>query len=355
MAPTATRHWVLSEKPTGHPVISGPNATFQLGTKLLPQIQEGEVLVKVLYFSNDPAQRIWIDPRIPPDRLYTTPVEEGQTMASSAAVAEVIESESESLPVGTLISAMTGWSEYAVVRAGECIPLVPVDGLEVTDWAGLFGTAGVTAYYGLVDIVQAGPSDAVVISGAAGAVGSAAVQIAKNMLGCKRVIGIAGTDEKCRWVESLGADLCLNYKKTSFKDDLRKTTEGFVEVFFDNTGGEILDLMLELVKRDGRVAACGAITDYNSPDAWGIKNWYHVIAMRLQIQGFVVLDALVGGRWSEITGILIEGYQQDKLRVTDNGTTVVATEFEDIPKTWMRLFEGQSTGKLLTKLVKSVK
>lgn len=222
---STSRHWILAKKPVDHPVFSGPDATFRLVTKSVQPLEEEQVLLKVLYLSNEPAQRLWIDPNIEPDRLYTEPVEVGDTMKSYASICEVVESKSKNLPVGTLVSSMTGWCEYAVTSANECMPLKPIDNLPLTHYSGIFGTAGVTAYYGLVDIVNAGPGDTVVISAAAGAVGSAAVQIAKNLLGCKRVIGIAGTDAKCRWVETLGADVCLNYKSAAFKEDLKNATE----------------------------------------------------------------------------------------------------------------------------------
>jgi NADPH-dependent curcumin reductase CurA len=347
---STSRHWILAKKPVDHPVFSGPDATFRLVTKSVQPLEEEQVLLKVLYLSNEPAQRLWIDPSIEPDRLYTEPVEVGDTMKSYASICEVVESKSKNLPVGTLVSSMTGWCEYAVTSANECMPLKPIDNLPLTHYSGIFGTAGVTAYYGLVDIVNAGPGDTVVISAAAGAVGSAAVQIAKNLLGCKRVIGIAGTDAKCRWVETLGADVCLNYKSAAFKEDLKKATEVFVEVFVDNVGGEILDLVLTLVAKGGRVAACGAIADYNNSTPIGIKNWYHVIAMRLQIRGFVVTD-LTPGKWGEIINALLQGYRKGQIKATEYGQTIVPTTFDDVPKTWMRLFSSETTGKLLTRLV----
>ncbi|KAH8646305.1 hypothetical protein BX600DRAFT_484860 [Xylariales sp. PMI_506] len=361
MTPTSTRSWILAEKPTELPILTGPHATFQLVTKPLEPLKPGEVLLKVKYLSNEPALRLWIDPNISPDRLYTEPVEVGDLIKSYSSICEVLESRSELIPRGTLVAAMSGWREYAVLPAEECMALPPLgDGtVSLTHYAGIFGLTGMTAFYGLVDIAGAGPGDAVVISGAAGAVGSAAVQIAKHVLGCRKVIGIAGTEAKCKWVvETLGADACLNYKSPSFAEDLVEATKGFVEVFFDNAGGEVLDLMLTRVARDGRVAACGAIAGYNSGSgnssssntAAGIKNWYHVIAMRLQIRGFVVLDA-GPVRSGEIVASLIQAYQDGRIKLTEESQTVVPAKFEDVPKAWMKLFEGHNTGKLLTQLV----
>jgi NADPH-dependent curcumin reductase CurA len=199
-------------------------------------------------------------------------------------------------------------------------------------------------------MVHTGPADTVIVSGAAGAVGSVAVQIAKHILGSKKVIGIAGTDAKCRWVESLGADVCLNYKAATFSDDLITATEGYAQVFFDNIGGEILDRVITRVRRDGRIAACGAMADYNDSTPIGIKNWYDVIAMRMTIRGFVVTDA-TPARTGEIVNALVRGYTEGKIKANLDGQTIVPANFEDIPETWMRLFTGQSTGKLLTKLL----
>ncbi len=191
------------------------------------------------------------------------------------------------------------------------------------------------------------------ISGAAGAVGSLTVQIAKHVIGCKRVIGIAGSEAKCRWVKSLGADVCLNYKDESFEDQLIAATQDLVEVFFDNVGGEILDMMLTRIALHGRVVACGAISEYNSTEDQisGIKNWYQVIAMRMQISGMVVLDAIPSGRWEKIVNELVGAYQQGQIKLTEQGLSVIPARFEDVPKTWLTLFDGSRSCKILTQLV----
>lgn len=349
MTPTKTRQWIVAKKPTGTPTWTGPNATFRQETNDLPQLRDGQVLLKVLYISNDPAQRTWINPNTPDDRKYAPPVNEGDVMASGS-ISEVIESKFKDLEVGALVSSSTGWTEYAVVSGDKCMRIEASKDMPATLFMSLFGGAGLTAYYGLIDIVQTKSSDAVVISGAAGAVGSVAIQIAKDIIGCKKVIGIAGSDEKCEFVKTLGADVCLNYKKESFKEDLIKATDGFVEVFFDNVGGEILDLMLTRIKKDGRIAACGAISGYNDEKTAGIKNWFEIVAMRITIRGFIVTDAVNSGRSKEIVKELTKAYKNGNIKATEEGQTVVPTKFEDIPKTWMMLFSGKNTGKLITKL-----
>lgn len=332
MAPTHTRQWILSEKPTDFPQLSGPSQTFTLKTASLPSIQEDQVLVKCLYISNDPAQRGWIKKGLDPDRLYVPPVQKGEVMRARA-VAEVVESKSPKFKPGDKVLAFMGWVEYAVQDAEACQACERLPGLSVTHYLGAFGLTGLTAYYGTKIIARAGPEDTVVVSGAAGATGSMVVQVAKKILGCKRVVGMAGSDEKCRWVKSLGADVCLNYKKPTFEKELIEATPGYAEVYFDNVGGEILDLMLTRMKRHGRVAACGAITNYNTSDPTGLKNWVEVISNRIEIKGFIVMDWLAQGKGPDAVKEMVQAAKEGKIKVGEENETVVDTKFEDVPKT----------------------
>ncbi|OCK77177.1 NAD(P)-binding protein [Lepidopterella palustris CBS 459.81] len=351
MAQQETRQWLLANPPLNDPVFSGSNATFKLVNATLPPLSENQVLLRVLYLSNDPAQRGWIQKDADPARMYTPPVPINTPMRAYG-VSEVVESKVAKLPKGTLVIATTGWVEYAVLDAKECRPVQTGDGLSPTYFIGALGGPGLTAYYGLTDVVRATSDDAIVVSGAAGATGSMVVQVAKKIIGCKKVIGIAGSDEKCRWVESLGADICVNYKSQSFKKDLMKATDGFVEVYYDNVGGEILDLMLTRLKRYGRVAACGAIADYNKGgDPTGLKNWFEIIMNRLEIKGFIVTDAVTAGKSGDMLKVLVKNAKEGKIDIGPKSETVIPTKFEDIPKTWMMLFEGGNQGKLVTKIV----
>jgi NADPH-dependent curcumin reductase CurA len=213
---------------------------------------------------------------------------------------------------------------------------------------------GLTAYYGIKEVGETKAGDVVVVSGAAGATGSMAVQIAKKLVGAKRVVGIAGSDEKCRWVESLGADKCVNYKKDDFKEALIEAAKvegqgkGYVDVFFDNVGGEILDFMLTRMALHGRVVACGAISEYNSRKGTMLKNYFEIISMRIQIRGMIVMDHL--GKAQEVMGIFNRAIQEGKLKVSEENEHVVEASFEEVPQVWMKLFEGANTGKLVTKL-----
>lgn len=329
-----------------------PRFHLQLITAELPPLADHEVLVKTLYLSNDPAQRPWISKNVDPKRLYIAPVAVGACMRSSG-LGEVVESRASNLPKGTLVTSNTGRAEHAILNANSCNPIKEVSGLAVTHFLGALGLTGLTAYYGygLKEIARAGPEDTVVVSGAAGATGSMAVQIAKKMLGCKRVIGIAGSDEKCRWVESLGAAVCLNYKKKNFKEELVNATEGFVEVYFDNVGGEIVDAVLSRMAKQGRVAACGSISTYNKSAPHGLKNWYlEIISMRLEIKGFVIIDFLEQGKGPAARQELVEAVRAGKITIGEQNETLVSTDFEHVPEAWMELFEGGNTGKLISKL-----
>ncbi|KAL4921470.1 hypothetical protein BDW62DRAFT_219568 [Aspergillus aurantiobrunneus] len=345
----STRQWILNSKPTDLPTLTGPSPTFKLTTTDLPSPSPSQATVKTLMLSNDPAQRTWIVPNADPTRLYMPPVPEGAPMAS-VALAEVVDSGSPNdLAVGSIVLAPTKWTEYSVHEIKGLQVVKPIEGLDLGHFLGAFGMTGLTAYYGIKEVAGTKSDDVVVVSGAAGATGSMVVQIAKKILGCKRVIGIAGTDDKCRWVEKLGADVCVNYKKDSFEKDLAKETEGFVDVYFDNVGGDILDLLLTRMKRHGRIALCGAISNYNSPNPTGPKNFFEVISMRLHIHGFIVLDYM--HKFSDVVAELSQAWKEGKIIIDDSLQTVVEAKFEDVPKVWMKLFEGGNTGKLCTKLV----
>ncbi|EUC35787.1 hypothetical protein COCCADRAFT_90009 [Bipolaris zeicola 26-R-13] len=353
MSGQETRQWVLANYPEGEPVIEGENATFKLQTTTLPPPGPEEVLLKALYFSNDPAQRAWINTKIEPERLYVPPVQKGEAMRSGA-ICEVVTSNSDSLKPGQLVIDFSlSWSEYLVVPAKAVRPIQtdPSGAIRPTHFMGALGGTGLTAYYGLIDIARATATDTVVVSGAAGATGSLVVQIAKHIVGCKRVIGIAGGAQKCKWVESLGADACVDYRSPSFKQDLRAATEGYVDVYFDNVGGDILSLMLTRMKKFGRVAACGAVSTYNTVDDSGVKNWAEIVSNRIEVRGFIVLDAVEQGKTGAMIGELVKAAKEGKIQLGPETETVVPTKFEDVPKTWMMLFNGGNKGKLVTQLM----
>ncbi|KAL9595647.1 MAG: hypothetical protein Q9219_006315 [cf. Caloplaca sp. 3 TL-2023] len=346
--PTTTRQWILTNKPTDLPVLTGPSPTFTLQTHSIPSLKPNQVLLQTLFLSNDPAQRGWIGAHVDPKRLYMPPVPVGSPM-NARGLARILSSTHPDFKEGQTVLANTLWSEYTVLDGNACQKIEEIEGVGITQYLGTLGMTGLTAYVGLVEVVRAGKDDAVVVSGAAGATGSMAVQIAKHILGCKRVVGIAGGASKCKWVvEHLGADACIDYKSPSFKQDLRAATDGFVEVYFDNVGGEILDFMLTRMKRFGRVAACGAVAEYNKSEGYGIRNWFEVISNRIEIRGFIIFDHMAKAK--EMTAVLVKAIKEGKVKVDESNETVVETGFEGVPATWMKLFDGGNQGKLLTKL-----
>jgi NADPH-dependent curcumin reductase CurA len=226
-------------------------------------LQEGYVLFQTLYLSLDPAMRGWLNPT----RSYIPPVELGAVMRGSG-IGLIVGSKSKKFPVGTYATGMCGWSEYAVLHEKHIEPLDLPDGAVPTDALGVLGMTGLTAYFGILEIGQVKAGDFVVVSGAAGATGSVVGQIAK--LKGARVLGLAGEDSKVQWLkEELGFDDALNYKDAEFVSKFRAATKGLIDVYFDNVGGEILDLALGRAKPFARFVMCGAISEYNKKKPQG--------------------------------------------------------------------------------------
>ncbi|VUC27789.1 unnamed protein product [Clonostachys rosea] len=347
--PTESRQWQLARHPATYPKLEGSDATFEIAKVPLPALNEGEALLRTIFISNDPAARVWITGEKAKPREYVPPVKIGDKMRARS-LSRVIGSKARKLPVGTVVLASGGWAEYFTAREDECIAIPQDSGYDLPHYLGTLGVTGLTAYYGLVEIVEAARDDVVVVSGAAGATGSTAVQVAKKIIGCKKVIGIAGTDDKCRFVEGLGADVCLNYKSPTFYEDLSRATEDLADIFFDNVGGDILDFMFTRLRQGGRIALCGSVSRYNNlSEKASFANFDNVITQRLKINGFVVLDYL--HKLPTVIQIFQEAAKEGKIRVDDDSQTLVPAKFEEIPGVWLRLFEGRNQGKLVTKLL----
>ncbi|GFZ46864.1 hypothetical protein JCM24511_04084 [Saitozyma sp. JCM 24511] len=321
--------------------------TFKVEERPLPELQEGQVLVKILALGNEPAQRNWLDTSIDERRLYAPPIRKGDVVRSPA-IAEVLASKSGKWKEGQRVTGFFGWTEYAVVKEEE-ITREAANVKGQSEWIslGALGLTGLTAWAGAFDVCHIKPEHTVLVSGAAGAVGSAFVQIAKNVVGCAKVVGVAGGKEKCDWVKKLGADECLDYKSPDFEKDLKAALPDYADVFFDNVGGKVLDLGLTVVKRYGFICQCGAISGYQGKPLT-LEHYGEVIMNRLTIKGMILMDhvKLIPQASQELQKWVEEG----KIDVTE-GETVVDTKFEDVPKTWQLLFTGGNKGKLVTKLV----
>ena len=349
--PQTTKQWILASNPSGEPILSGPNATFKLQTATLPPLKEGQLLCKVVYFSNDTGLRNFIQSTIAPERLYVPPVPVGSPMRSGI-IAEIIESAAPTFKAGDLVMDfhLGTWSEFVVLEAATSQPLAPLPAnLPLTHYLGAFGASGLAAYTGLYFAGEAKPDHTVVISAAAGATGSMAIQIAVKLLGAKRVIGIAGSDEKCAWVrDHLGAYACVNYKSPTFVEDLKAATPDEVDMYFDNVGGHVLDAVLTRMKKHGTIAVCGAVSSYNSDEPTALRNWFELVSMRITIRGFIMLDYM--DKAPQILGELIGAAADGRIKLQDS-ETVVEARIEDQPEMWMRLFSGGNRGKLVTKLI----
>ena len=339
-----------------------PGETFETKTQSVPKLsdlKDDEVILETLYLSLDPAMRGWMRGTQRPyniqlriscklllthhfkdTRSYIPPVKIGEIMRGGT-VGRVIASKSSKLPQGTLVTAMTGWTEIAIVHESKVQPLDLPRGGKPTDALGVLGGTGLTAYFGILDVGQVKPGDVVVVSGAAGATGSIVGQIAK-VKGAKKVIGIVGSSDKMTWIKSIGFDAAVNYKSPNFAKEFKEATPERIDVFFDNVGGEVLDAALARAKEHARFVICGAISQYNVQNPQGPKNYLNVISMRIRMEGFIVFDYAkrYGDARKELGKWLEEGKIQRK-------ETIVTGGIEKSVEALIGLYKGINTGKLL--------
>jgi NADPH-dependent curcumin reductase len=261
----------------------------------------------------------------------------------SGAVGTVAESRNDEFPVGTHVLGMLGWQEWAVGGGDVLARAVPPD-VPLPHMLSVFGTTGITAYFGMLEVGRPAAGDTVVVSGAAGATGSIAGQIAK--IEGARVIGIAGTEEKCRWLtEDLGFDGAINYRTEDVGERLGALCPDGVDVFFDNVGGATLDAVLGHLALRARIAVCGAISTYNALDrAEPIHAYMNLVSQRARMEGFLVLDYL--DRFPEAVLQLVEWVGDGRIRWRDH----VVDGLEAAPRALNMLFTGENTGKLMVRV-----
>ena len=298
--------------------------------------EEGEFRVQVEYLSVDPAMRSWMNA----GRSYVPPVEVGEVMRAGG-IGRVIDSRHPDYAVGDLVYGVFGVQRYAVSR-GRGVTRVDTALATAPVHLGVLGISGLTAYFGLLDIGKPEPGQTVVVSGAAGSVGSIAGQIAR-IKGC-RVVGIAGGQDKCRWlVDELGFDAAIDYKGDDVRARLREHAPDGIDVFFDNVGGRILEEALRRLARGARVVICGAVSQYNAESApSGPTNYMQLLVARASMTGFVIFD--YADRYAEGTLHLARWLQSGELRSRED---VVHGGIEQFPDVLLRLFDGSSTGKLV--------
>ena len=336
MAAALKNHRVLlAQRPEG--LVREEDFTHDVAD--VPEPADGEVLIRTEWVGIDATVRTWLSKA----EGYIPPVEIGEVVRSSG-IGRVLASKSDKIAEGDLVATLTGWQEYAVVGDDPMLTTPLAEGTDPLAALGVFGANGLTAYVGITEIGQAKEGETVVVSAAAGATGSIAVQIAK-ILGC-RVVGIAGTDEKCAWlVDGLGLDGAINHRTDDVPARLRELCPKRVDVFFDNTGGPILDAVLGRIADHARIVLCGAISSYNDQfKPPGPPNYLNLISRRARMEGFISWDSW--GRYGEIMDTL-GGW------VADGGLQHRSHVFEGLeaaPQALNAMFTGENIGKIVIKV-----
>jgi NADPH-dependent curcumin reductase CurA len=334
MTANQNRQILLISRPTGMPTAEN----FQLIETEIPQPGAGEVLVRSLYLSVDPYMR----GRMSTAKSYVAPYELNEVLTGGV-VGEVVESHNPTFAVGDIVSGMLGWSDYNV-STGKGLSKIDPRLAPISTALGVAGMPGLTAYFGLLDIGNPQPGETVVVSGAAGAVGTIVGQIAK-LKGC-RVVGIAGSDEKNEYlVQELGFDVTINYKTQNVFQALKEACPNGIDVYFDNVGGEISDAVMPLLNFKARIPLCGQISLYNLEKAdIGPRILPYILKTSSLLKGFIVSD--YAPRFREGITELSQWISEGKLKYREN----IIEDLENAPRAFIGLFHGENMGKQLVKV-----
>ena len=329
------RVWRLRKRPVG---MIGDDV-LSLEQEAVPEPAAGQLLMRLNYLSLDPTNRIWMSDM----DQYMPPVGLGEPMRG-VVCGTVVASKHPDFAPGDVVSGLGTWADYQVGVPGMLNKMPPLAGVSVADAFGLMAVVGPTAYFGLMDLGAPKAGETVVVSAAAGAVGSVVGQIAK-IKGC-RAVGLAGSDEKCRWiVEDLGFDAAINYKTEDVPAALKRACPQGIDVYFDNVGGDILDACLKQMNLFGRIPTCGLISQYNATgEVPGPRNYPMILMQRLKVQGFIVLD--YAGRYPEAIGALGQWLQSGQLKFRVD----MHDGLEHAVKTLRKLYTGENQGKLMVRV-----
>lgn len=334
----SNRRWLLQRRPKG--MVTQEDFCCVDSPMPQPDYDQGQILVRNLFLSFEPAMRGWLDD-VP---SYLPPVAIGEVMRAPA-VAQVMRSQNPDYPEGSLVQGMFGWQEYAIGDpqaqvAPHCLP----EGTPPTLVLSLFGGTSLTAYFGLLDIGRPRTNDTVLVSGAAGATGSIVAQIAR-IKGC-RVIGIAGGEEKCNWLlDECRIDAVIDYHSERLDQRLLELSPAGINLFYDNVGGKTLETVFDYMADHGTIVMCGQISGYNDAEPQpGPSNLMQIITRRLRVQGFIAIDYM--DRFQEAIDDLTNWMMAGELAWRED----IQEGFENIPATMLRLFAGKNKGKQLLKL-----
>lgn len=329
------RAWVLAARPQG----AFKPDDFRWTEEPVADVADGQVRVRVIYLSLDPTNRGWANSTA----TYLPAVPLGQVMRGFG-LGLVEESRHPSFSAGDLVQGMLGWQAYAVMDAARLAPVTRTAGVPIDAYMGVFSHIGATAYFGLLEIGVPKAGETLVVTGAAGAVGSLVGQIGK-IAGC-RVVGIAGSDEKCAWLTGeLGFDAAINYKRENVFKQLRRQCRDGVDICFENVGGAILDTVLAQINNHARIVLCGLISQYNqgTPPP-GPSTFGNILIRRARVEGFIVLD--YARRFPEAFAALGTWMAAGRLRYR----TDIVDGLQQAPAAVNRLFDGTNTGKLLVRV-----
>lgn len=324
----------LASRPTGE---VKPNH-FEIVETPVPEIGDGEVLVRNHYLSLDPYMR----GRMSGAKSYAQSVEIGEVMVGGT-VGQVVSSKNSAFSVGDHVLGAFGWQLFGV-DSGTQLTRIEERGIPLSAYLGVMGMPGVTAYVGLIDLGQPKEGETVLVSAASGAVGSVVGQVAK-IKGC-RAVGIAGGPEKCAYVtDELGFDACVDYKQGRLSEDLAAAVPDGVDVYFENVGGPTLDAVLARMNPFSRIALCGMISQYNAIEPYGVKHVGSLLINRIKLQGFIVSDHLQ--RWPEALSDIGQWIKEGKIKYRES----IAEGIENAPAAFIGLLAGKNFGKQLVKLV----
>jgi len=310
---------------------------FEVAEAPIPDPADGQLLIRNAYFSVDPYMR----PRMNDVRSYVAPFTLGEAMTGGA-VGKVVVSHNAAHPEGSWVVHGLGWREWALSE-GSGLRRIDPSVAPVSTALGVLGMPGLTAYYGLFELGTPKEGETVFVSGAAGAVGSTAGQMAK-IAGC-RVIGSAGSDEKLAWLRELGFDGVFNYRERRAREALAELAPDGIDIYFDNVGGDHLEAAIGALRTNGRVAACGSISRYNDVEpAPGPRNMFMVVTKRLRIQGYIISDHF--DRFGEFYERTQEWVREGRLRYRET----VIEGIENAPHAFLGLLRGENIGKMLVKV-----